>query len=266
MSWVDRLPGTNSETRARNVAVGIGYLVAIPVVVAVLPLLIVGAVALNVRDAAARLSGLPGIGSEGGLKAGLIAGVYAFGIWGLVLTAGAMTADVGIGPGADDPESDPAPNESDATGSFNDETDAAEPANETESLPTQEIVTLFQTILDRSGVELVSVEPTDDVFRVAYVATGATEAELTEEMGYVTGAYVDSVSYGLETDRMEVTALSPDTDSAAFYWHVESEWAEEYNAGEATEEAVFDRVLETFEPAEDAETNNETSSDSEGAN
>ncbi len=242
MSRVDQVPGTKPGHRFRNAVVAVGYVfVVFPIVVAVLPLLAVGTVASNYRESAAQLSRLPGVDSGGGLKAGFVAGAYAFVFWGVILSAGSTFADSAVtDPEGGDVEPEPtsAPNETVPT---DNRTDGEATASD------EELVVLFETQVKQWGVEITATELTDGVLYVEYYLTGTTDEEVIEEMAYILGAYVDIVDDGLEAERMEVTALDPDDDSDQAYWHVETEWAEEYNAGERTEEDVLERVVETFE-------------------
>ncbi len=84
MGW-SQLPGIDPDRRVRSLVVGSGYLIAVPVALVLLPVLVVGAVATNYRGVASRLSQLPGISPDGGLKAGLVAGGGLFVLWGVVL-------------------------------------------------------------------------------------------------------------------------------------------------------------------------------------
>ncbi|WP_247001710.1 hypothetical protein [Halosolutus gelatinilyticus] len=236
MSWVAQLPGMRSGHRVRNVALGIGYaLVLLPIAVVIAPLLAVGAVATNYRDAATRLSGLPGVDSGGGMQAGVVAGVYVFALWGAVLGAGMGAADLAGDSGEADADQ---PASIDATS----DNGTAEQARSEE-----ELLVFFETNVQQWGVELRSVELSDNALVVEYYANTTSEEGFTNEMAYLIGTYVDTVDAGLETERMDVTGVDSDDDSDHVYWHVESEWAKAYLDEELTEEDVFDRVFETVE-------------------
>ncbi|WP_140408894.1 hypothetical protein [Natronolimnobius baerhuensis] len=217
-------------------------MIAVPVALVLLPVLVVGAVATNYRGVASRLSQLPGISPDGGLKAGLVAGGGLFVLWGVVLV-GATYGGVGgeFGPGAtEDEHADEPP------------ADAFDPDAD-RTLSTGEIVILYETTMDRGGIDLVSAEPTGDIFEVEYQRSATSEAEFLEHAGYVTGAYVGAVGEGLETTRMDATVL--DGDEELLSWHVDSEWAMAYHDDEFTMDDVIERSLATAEElsASDAE-------------
>lgn len=225
MSLVERLPALKSGHRYRNVAVSVGYVVLFLLVLALLPVFAAWAVASNYRESAAHLSGLPGVDADGGLQAGLLAGAYVFVVWGVALSVGGLAAGydrAGAG-GADSP------------------------ADGESSLADDEQVLLFQTVVQQRDVDLRSIELSDDVLVVEYSITGATEEDVTEDVAILTGSYIDRVDHGLETERMDVTVVDPDDGTERANWRVEADWAEAYLAGEQTEEAVLERVYETFE-------------------
>lgn len=209
------------------------------VVVVLLSILTVMAVTSNYRNAAGRLSELPGVDADGGVQTGVIAGLYAFVLCGVVLSgamlivgggdAGANGAESYQGPGADAPE----PDEASASEEYSD----------------AELLVFFETITSHWGVDVTSTEMVDDEFVVEYSVDDATEDEATAEMRAVIGVYIDIVESGLESERMDVTEVDEDDDSDRAYWQMESEWAEAYIDGELTEEDVLERVLETVESA-----------------
>ncbi len=248
MRWVARFPGMKAGHRLRNTVVGIGYVfVVLPIVVVLFPLLAVWAVESNYRNVAGRLSGLPGIDSGGGVQTGFAAGLYALALWGVILWSGMLYVDLGA-------ESEPNGAESESNGAESDPAatiDETGPADESidEDISEAELLVLFETIASQWGVEVISTEMVDDTFTVEYYVGGETEEEVTSEIGTLIGAYIDIVEGGLESDRMDVTAVDEDDDSDEAYWHVESDWAEAYLAGELSEEDVLDRVLPTVESA-----------------
>lgn len=255
---VNRLPGMRAGHRARNRVIGVGYLLAVLIVLlltvgvvgggyllatlialVLLPLLTVGAVATNYRKSATRLARLPGVTPRGGPKAGLFAGLYVFVLWGLVVTA-ASGAIVGTAPG--DRNADPEPTET--------PNDPEEFEDDEETLSEEEALLLFETVVDQSDAELAEVERANDELTVEYHPTATTERELLEQMGTISGAYVGSISDGLATERMHVTALDADGNQA-FHWTVETDWAEAYIDEEITMDEIADRALETAESADE---------------
>lgn len=238
MDWVERVPGLQPGNWGRNLAVVAGCLLVLPIVALLLPIVAIVLVAGNYRGIADRLSLLPGVTADGGFQAGIAAGVYVLVCWGVLLAG--LSAGIS-GPGfADDAEADAGGDEQD--------------------LSEDEILTLFETIMSQSGVDVESIEREGDVLAVAYypdkpiegdVPDGA-DNETLEEMGYVAGGYVGAIDDGLTTERMEVTVLDPETDEPTAYWTVETEWAREYHAGEISMNDVADRAFETFERADES--------------
>ncbi|WP_440764721.1 hypothetical protein [Natronorubrum sp. DTA7] len=186
---------------------------------------------------AGRLSELPGVDGGGGVQAGVIAGLYAVVLWSVVLSGGLLF--VGGDAGSNDAESYQGPG---ADGAEPDETD------ESEAYSEAELLVVFETIASHWGVDVISTEVVDDEFVVEYSDTTETEAEFTNEVGTLVGAYIDIVNGGLEAERMDATVVDEDGSEQA-YWQMESEWAEAYTDGELTEEDILDRVLPTVESA-----------------
>lgn len=243
MSLVDWFPGTKPDRRVRNVVVVLGSVLVIPFVVVVFPLLAIVVVSTNYRNAAARLSRLPGVDSGGGVKAGVLVGVYAFTLWGLLLTIG----NVSVSPGTEFGQSDTGTDRS-ASSDATELTD--DRGGEQRVVSDEELLLLYETRVGQWGVALQSVERSGDVLSVDYDTTATTNEEIVEEISYLVGTYADIVDDGLETDRMDVTATEPDDDSERAYWYVESDWAEAYTAGELSEEELLALVLETVEIAD----------------
>lgn len=230
--------------RIRNFAVGVGYVLAAPVVIVSLPILVGWGVTTNYRGAATRLAGLPGVSPDGGVRAGVVAGAYGFVLWGLVLAGGTGLGGLG---GTDSADEAPATADGLAGTDGNEE-----PSDE-------EIITLYETVLKQSGVDVRTVERDSDVLYVEYYPTSSITGEIPddvddsilEEMGYVAGGYVGAIEEGLTTERMEVTILDPDDGGPTAHWAVETEWASAYHAGEISMDDVADRAFETVEHVDD---------------
>ncbi|MEY7849447.1 hypothetical protein AB7C87_09665 [Natrarchaeobius sp. A-rgal3] len=224
---MERVPGAVPGRHIRNVGVVIGSVIAGIGILALLPLVTVVAVASNYRDVATHLSRLPGIDSGGGVKTAVVAGMYALAIWLILLSVGSLS----IQPGGD--------------------ADPSEASAGDSELSEDELLVLFETIATQWNVDVRSATVSDDVFAVEYAANTTTEQEITSEIGSLSGAYIDVVEEGLETERMDVTAVDPEDGTPLVHWHVESAWADEYTAGTLSEEEVLQRVLGTLEPADD---------------
>ena len=222
----------------------------------------------------ARLEQLPGTKPDRRVRNLAVAAGYLVVIVGVLLagvTYGGL-GDSGFGPGTADGDT-----ESDSVDGQNDP--AAD--DDEEALTEGEIVILFETTLERRDIDLTAAERDGDVFRVEYYRTATTEAEFLENAGAISGAYVGAVGEGLETEQMEVTARDESDDSPVLSWHVDSEWAEAYHAGELTMDEVIVRSLATAdeldasdaeeatdgdaetEPEDDPETENEERDDTE---
>lgn len=266
MVRLERLPGMEAGRRGRNLVVGIGYLLAVPIAIAALPLLALGVVATNYRGIARRLSDLPGITHGGGTKAGVVAGAYAFVLWAVVLSVVVSGSFVGAGPGEVESESGSTPETTPDSGSESpnetatDEADAADDVSSDEdtNLSDGEIVVLFETTVERQGIDIAAVEQEDDVLHVEFHQTATTESAFFEQAGYLSGAYVGAVGEGLETDRMEATMLNRSDGSPTLSWDVESEWAREYHDDERTIDDVIQRSLSTLEESDGDATGNDS--------
>jgi len=116
----------------------------------------------------------------------------------------------------------------------------------------EEILALFELVIEDQGVEVAELEVEEeealgmDVLSFDYYPLGPTEDEIIEEMGYVTGAFAEAVNMGLEVERLEATALDIAGEPIS-EWYVETEWAEEYNAGEMTSNELALETMMTLE-------------------
>lgn len=113
MALAERIPGFESGNTRRNVVVGLLYLLLLPFVLVLLPVVAALFVGRNMYGWAEALDRLPGIEAAGGAKPAAVAFVYA-----LVLVAIIGTAFGGAGDTADEPDGDLAPDggTTDATG------------------------------------------------------------------------------------------------------------------------------------------------------
>jgi hypothetical protein len=80
---------------------------------------------------------------------------------------------------------------------------------------------------------------------------GGTAEQMAAEVGAITGGYVSYVEQGNPPSvALHVEMLSVDGSRVAGYFTVETEWAEQYNAGEITDDQLTQNVLNTVEAAE----------------
>lgn len=119
-----------------------------------------------------------------------------------------------------------------------------------------EILTLFELVLEDEGIDVAELEVEEDdelemdVLSLEYYPLGTTEEEIMEEMGYITGVFAEAVEFGLEVERLQATALDI-FDEPVSQWYVETEWAEAYNVGVMTADELALEALLTLEPVEE---------------
>jgi hypothetical protein len=74
---------------------------------------------------------------------------------------------------------------------------------------------------------------------------------MAAEVGAISGGYASYVEQGdPPSEALEVEMLSVDGSRVAGYFTVETEWAEQYNAGEISDEQFSQNILNTIEAAE----------------
>ncbi|MFC7209769.1 hypothetical protein ACFQL3_04570 [Natronoarchaeum sp. GCM10025321] len=143
----------------------------------------------------------------------------------------------------DPPDEEPVEDAEDTT-----EVTEEEPAEETTDLTEEDLLMMFELVVEgEGGLELADVERDGEVLHVEYYPQGTTEAEISEEIGYLTGAYIGATAEGLDTERMEVTALHPVDESAVSHFYVEREWVDAHLDDELTVEELTMEVLMTLE-------------------
>lgn len=135
--------------------------------------------------------------------------------------------------------------EAETTDTDGDEADTAENEAENEEISDEEIITLFESLVESEGMTVETAEMQGDIFTVEYTSYSQTERELASEIGYVAGAYAGMVGEGHTSDRMEATILAASGEPAGTFY-VEYEWAEAYENGEISDEEFSQRVISTL--------------------
>lgn len=287
MGTTDHVPLMKKGATKRNITVFLLYFILLPIVIIALPFYLLFAIGTNRNGLGDKvsespLSAIPGV-SGGGWSAGIVVFVGTFAAL-MVLGAVAPetetsdseteiettgdsddleqasaesdddddTVDDDSAPPSSDDSTPDSPENSGDSGDDIEElesVDEFEEANGEDELSEEGLVILFEAVVQGEGIDLVSVEQIGDTLYIEYHPTGATESEIAGEMGYMVGAYTEAVNQGLSTDRMDVTALDRQDMSHISYWHVETEWANQYNDGQMTIDEVSARTLGTLEPA-----------------
>lgn len=129
----------------------------------------------------------------------------------------------------------------------------AEEIQTEEELTQEEIVALFEVILEDEGIEAETVDRTEDVLEVVYNATGSTDEAVRTEIDIVADVYARSVDAGLSTDRLEAFVQDPETGSILDSFVIETDWAVAYLNDEIEWDEYVDRIIETFESSDTAE-------------
>lgn len=122
----------------------------------------------------------------------------------------------------------------------------AESDLEDRDLSDDELIPVFETLVENEGMSVETAEMQGDTFVVEYMSFSTTEQDLATEMGYVAGAYAGMVAEGHTSDRMEVVILNVAGERAGTF-HVEYEWAEAYANDEITADEFSLRVLSTLQ-------------------
>lgn len=127
----------------------------------------------------------------------------------------------------------------DGVGSAEEEIEDSESSDE-------DLIPLFEALVESEGVTVETAEVQGDTFNVEYTSYSQTEAEIANEIGFVAGAYAGMVGEGHTTDGMEATILTVAGDPAGTFY-VDYEWAEAFANDEISSEEFSQRVLSTLE-------------------
>ncbi|ELY56500.1 hypothetical protein C491_13212 [Natronococcus amylolyticus DSM 10524] len=94
-------------------------------------------------------------------------------------------------------------------------------------------------------------EEEDYGFLTVEAEQGGTAEQMAAEVGAISGGYASYVKEGdPPSEALEVQMLSVDGSQVAGHFTVETEWAEQYNAGEISDEQFSQNILNTVEAAE----------------
>ncbi|WP_162993834.1 hypothetical protein [Halalkalicoccus subterraneus] len=108
-------------------------------------------------------------------------------------------------------------------------------------------VTAFEESLRDEGIDVSSVEQEGDTLSLGY-ETSRTDEEVVEAEGaIVAGSYADLTGEGYGSERLEATIYHATTGERIADYHIESEWAEQYNDGEISSAEYEERVTATID-------------------
>lgn len=134
--------------------------------------------------------------------------------------------------------------EDDAAEETTNETDEQESSNETDQTAD---VTAFEESLRDEGIDVSSAEQDGDTLSLEYETSRTDEGAVEAEGAIVAGSYADLTGDGYESDRLEVTIYQAATGERIADYHIESEWAQQYNDGEISSVEYEERVTETID-------------------
>lgn len=274
VAFTEFIPGMKPGSTIRNIIVGFLYLFFFYLI----PFVLAYAVFTNRNGIADKLSGIPGISTDGGLVSALA--IFLISIVSIGVITAALPAEEA--PTTDQaPGTDEAPTETDGAsdggdggdsaqseesgesgaspdeqqqevGEVNEDeaegtgADAAESELQNRDVSDDDLIPVFETLVENEGMSVETAEMQGDTFVVEYMSFSTAEEDLMTEMGYVAGAYAGMVAEGHTSDRMEVAILNVAGERAGTF-HVEYEWAEAYANNEITGEEFSMRVLSTLQ-------------------
>lgn len=284
MAFTEYVPGMKPGSIVRNILVGCIYLFFFYLI----PVVLAYAVFTNRNGIADKLSGVPGISDDGGVVSSIV--IFLISLVVLSVIVGALPAEEtpstdeaptetdGTNAEGDGEESDGGDSEESGDGGQSEESTASEPSadeqqqqvEETDESDTEgdevetaeseleerdlsddELIPVFESLVESEGMSVETAEMQGDTFVVEYRSFAQTEQEIAGEMGYVAGAYAGMVNEGHTSDRMEAAILNTNGERAGTFY-VEYDWAEAYANDEISDEEFGQRVLSTLEAEEQA--------------
>lgn len=108
----------------------------------------------------------------------------------------------------------------------------------------------FETHLDEIGVNIQSIDQSEEQLQIAYVPSGSQYQELSAEIGGISGGFLREVENGWAITRLDADIVSA-ADQLIARWFVKSAWIDEYRNDEITAEELSLRVIETLEFVEE---------------
>ncbi|MDL5363899.1 DUF3488 domain-containing protein [Halalkalicoccus sp. NIPERK01] len=271
MVFTEFIPGMKPGSTVRNIIVGFVYLLFFYLI----PFVLAYAVFTNRSGIADKLSGIPGIAEGGGVVSALAIFLISIVVIGVITAAlpseeapgtGEVPSTDGAPTGTDDTpdsedggQSEPSPDEQQQQVEETDETDtegsganAAESDVEERDFSDDELIPLFETLVEDEGMIVETAQVQRDTFVVEYMSFAQTEQELAGEIGYVAGAYAGMVGEGHTSDRMEATILTVNGDPAGTFY-VEYGWAEAFANEEISNTEFSQRVISTIESEDEGQ-------------
>ena len=184
-------------------------------------------------------------------------------IAGMALLAGCagLTETNENGDDANDESNETSGNESTTSQADGESSDAE---TDDDALTEEEIVVLFEVILEEEGIATDVVEHDDDVLELVYLATGRTEEDAAIEIEIIGDVYARAIEAGLSVDWLDASGIDPESGTVLDSFVIEAEWAEAFLEGEIDGNEYFELIVETFEPSEDVEDETEDGDEEDG--
>lgn len=110
---------------------------------------------------------------------------------------------------------------------------------------TTDYVSNMRDSLESEGISVDYFSEDAGTVFLEYVSTETTEEGIAGEIGTVAGVYRNNVVDGWDVDSLEVTVLDSDEFPVGSYY-IESQWVEELNSGEITQEEFLQRITDTI--------------------
>jgi len=108
----------------------------------------------------------------------------------------------------------------------------------------------LDTFLTENGIDVEEsrFEADDATLALSYETRGGTEDDLGDEIGVITGGFMNELEDGLDAQRLDATIL--DGGDLLATWYVDAEWHDELANDEMTPEELTLTVLDTVEPVD----------------
>lgn len=105
----------------------------------------------------------------------------------------------------------------------------------------------YRSYLTENAIDFItlSVEGNERIVHIEYTTERQSEEALADEIGTVTGGYMQRLEEGWEILRLE--AIIHEGGEPVATWHMKAEWFQEFQAGELTADKLSARILSTIE-------------------
>jgi len=121
-------------------------------------------------------------------------------------------------------------------------------SGQSEQNPHREYISAFESYLEDENVDFSELEVNEDEtsVKLSYKSDYLhDEFALADEIGHITGGYMQQLEEDWEMPRLDATISDEDGEVAT--WYMESEWFFEMEDGERTPEELSLEVLETLD-------------------